>query len=196
MEDITSAYQCRFPKPWYGLKPEAQHCDLRMEGRVRQGSTSGHYMRVEESLRHSLWHLLRQTSFELGTRCWLTQMAQASSSETPQMVTQVSRIGSLEKASTFLSIRLEVQMRSQTKTLSELISHPRATLRRCSSSRHRLIQIAWPATNAGITAPSNDHHVSTILFSRHRLRGNWGSDLAKIPNKIAAICEGFVKPDG
>jgi hypothetical protein len=153
MEDITSVYQCRFPKPWYGLKPEAQHCDLRMEGRVRQGSTSGHYMMVEESLRHSLWHLLRQTSFELGTRCWLTQTAQASSSETPQMVTQVSRIGSLEKASTFLSIRLEVQMRSQTKTLSELISRPRATLRRCSRSPGRPRMPGSPCRATTTTRP-------------------------------------------
>uniref|UniRef100_K4AG88 Uncharacterized protein n=1 Tax=Setaria italica TaxID=4555 RepID=K4AG88_SETIT len=125
-------------------------------------------MRVEESLRHSLWHLLRQTSFQLGTWCWLTQTvraqasAQASSSETPQTVTQVSGMGSLEKAPTFLSIRLEVQTRSQTKTSSELFSRPRAALRRCSSSRRRLMRMNWPATSAGIAAPSRGHHASTI----------------------------------
>jgi uncharacterized protein YggE len=41
---------------------------------------------------------------------------QASSSEASQTVTHVSGMGSLEKAPTFLSIRLEVQTRLQTKT--------------------------------------------------------------------------------
>jgi uncharacterized protein YggE len=42
--------------------------------------------------------------------------AQVSSSEVPQMVTQVSGMGSVEKAPTFLSIRLEVQTQTKMKT--------------------------------------------------------------------------------
>lgn len=122
-----------------------------------------------ESLRHSLWHLLRQTSFQFGTWCWLTQTVrahaseQASSSDTPQTVTQVSGMGSFENAPTFLSILLDVQTLSQTNMSSDVFSLPRALLILCSSARRFLILKACPATMAGIAAPKRDHHTSTIV---------------------------------
>jgi hypothetical protein len=65
--------------------------------------------------------------------------------------------------------------------------------------------MAWPATRAGIAAPSKGHHASTMA-SGARLRvqstppvgksGLRGSDSAQIPNEVAAICEEFVRRDG
>ena len=130
-----------------------------------------------DSLRHSLWHLRRQISFQIGTWCWLTQTvlahasAQASSSETPQTVTQVSIVGSLDNAPTFFSILFDVQTLSQTKISSELFSRPLALFNLCSSALLFFILHACPAIIAGIDAPNRDHHGSTIalLFSTQAL---------------------------
>lgn len=121
-----------------------------------------------ESLRHSLWHLLRQISFQLGTWCWLTQTVlaqasvQASISETPHTVTQVSGVGSLESALTFFSILLDVHTLSHTKLSSDLFSRPPELVKLCSSARLLFILRACPATTAGMAAPNSDHHISTI----------------------------------
>jgi len=122
----------------------------------------------EESFKHSLWHLLRHVSFQLGTWCWLTQTvraqasAHASRSDTPQTVTQVSGIGSFEKEPTFFNILFEVHTLSQTKISSELLSLPLALFNLCSSAFLFLTLNACPATTTGIAAPTNDHQISPI----------------------------------
>lgn len=109
-------------------------------------------------------------SFQLATWCWFTQTVraqaseQASSSDTPQTVTQVSGIGSLEKAPTFFSILLEVQTLSQTKISSELFSLPRALLILSSSPRLFFILNACPPISAGTAAANRGHHTSTIFL--------------------------------
>lgn len=139
------------------------------------GKTMHYEERESESLRHSLWHLLKQTSFQLGTWCWFTQTvraqasAHASSSDTPQTVTQVSGIGSFEKAPTFFNILFDVHTLSQTKISSELFSLPLALFNLCSSARFFFSLKACPATIAGIAAPNRDHHTSTITDAEVKL---------------------------
>ena len=125
-------------------------------------------------MRHSLWHLRRHMSFQLGTWCWLTQTvrahasAQASSSDTPQTVTQVSGIGSFENAPTFFSILFDVHTLSQTKISSEFFSLPRALCNLCSSACLFFMRKACPATTAGMAA-KRDHHTSTITTEKIKL---------------------------
>lgn len=72
-------------------------------------------------LRHSSEQRRMQRSFQLGTWCGLTHTVRrhasvhASSTDVPHTVTQVSGVGSLENAPTLLSMRGDVQTRSQTK---------------------------------------------------------------------------------
>jgi hypothetical protein len=64
-------------------------------------------------------YALRQSLYEAATTTYKATAAkstEASSSKAPQTVTQVSEMGSLEKAPTFLSIGLEVQTPLQMKT--------------------------------------------------------------------------------
>lgn len=128
-------------------------------------------MRESDNLRHSLWHLRRQMSFQLGTWCWLTHTvraqasAQASSSETPHTVMQVSGMGSLAKAPTFFNILLDVQTLSHTKISSPLFSRLQALLNLCSSTCLALVLKALPAMITGMAAaPSRVHHGSTIVI--------------------------------
>jgi hypothetical protein len=119
------------------------------------------------AFKHWLWHRRWQMSFQLGTWCAFAQTEReqasehASTSLTPQTVTHVSGVGSLEKAPTLPSILFEVQTLSQTNwSVEPLLSRPRS----CSSSRPREVLIAWRTTNAGTTVPTTPHHHSTILL--------------------------------
>lgn len=129
-----------------------QHCFCNIESptdqliaRYNKNTYTHQEDRETDNLRHSFWHLRRQTSFQFGTWCWLTQTvraqasAQASTSEAPHTVTQVSVIGSLENDPTFFSILFDVQTLSHTKISSAPFSLPRALLIRCSSACFVLI---------------------------------------------------------
>ncbi|KAG9451047.1 hypothetical protein H6P81_011012 [Aristolochia fimbriata] len=130
---------------------------------MRPESTSKMRLYIQEQITH-----LRQRSFQLGTWCWFTQTvraqasAQASSSETPQTVTQVSGVGSFENAPTFFSILLDVQTLSHTNKSSWLLSRPLASFSLCSSARLLFALIACPKPMAGIAAPTRVHHISII----------------------------------
>lgn len=113
-------------------------------------------------------------SFQLGTWCWFTQTvlaqasAHASNSDTPQTVTQVFGVGSLEKPPTLFSIRFEVQTRSQTNVSFEFFWRPARALRPSSSALLLLFNICW-TTSAGIEAPTTPHHHSTMVsWQNHR----------------------------
>jgi hypothetical protein len=88
--------------------------------------------------------------------------AQASRSDTPQTVTQVSGMGSFEKVPTFFNILFDVQTLSQTKISSELLSLPLALFNLCSSAFFFFTLRACPATTKGIAAPTSDHQISPI----------------------------------
>lgn len=126
-----------------------------------------------DNLRHSLWHFLRQISFQLRTWSWLKQtilvyaLVQVSSLKTPQTVTHISTIVSFDNALSLFSILFEVHTLSQTKILSELFSHPFAIL--CFFALLFFILIACPIITGGITAPKRHHHGSTML-GKHKLR--------------------------
>lgn len=126
-----------------------------------------------DNLRHSLWHFLRQISFQLRTWCWLKEtilvhaLVQVSSLKTPQTVTHISTIVSFDNALSLFSILFEVHTLSQTKILSELFSRPFASLR--FFTLLFFILIACPIIIGGIAAPKRHHHGSTMP-RKHKLR--------------------------
>ena len=118
--------------------------------------------------RHSLEHLLIQTSFQFGTWWGMTQTVirhasvQQASSDSPHTVTQVLGVGSFENAPTFADIFLLVHTREQTN---------------CSKSLSRPGSVAATATGSwfvkklrssamGTTAPAKPHQGFTITSVR------------------------------
>ena len=117
-----------------------------------------------EVFRHSLEHLLIQTSFQFGTWCGMTQTVirhasvQHANSDSPHTVTQVLGVGSFESAPTFANIFLLVHTREQTNC-SRSLSRPGSVAAEATGS---WFVIKFRSSTIGTTAPARLHQGLTI----------------------------------